>query len=917
MASDDTTDASEASRTELPALVSASKYQEPSAHLRKIGPENWQEAPGRRPSDVLLANASRQVVTSWRAKDYPGASQETVTLLRHWFVERGAFSSSSTGRPFYFAQREAIETVIYLCEVKKFTDFFSLLDFFSANYDLGDWQKIVTSKGDRLLRRSTRLTRQIIEQEVPAANEKRYAVKMATGTGKTLVMAALMVWSYFHKHFRPDSHLAQNFLLLTPNLIVYDRMMRDFEGGKIFEENNLVPLAWQPQWRLTINLAHDDWRSSSLGQLFISNIQKVSNRRKEKSSHNPVHKVIQLSQISGKKKLQEQQEILRELPSLMVFNDEAHHVHDSELLWSKTLRELNEHIMQRNGHGFSAWLDFSATPRDGLGNTFPWVVSDFPLADAVDHNIVKVPVINHQVDVEDPVDGAYRNAADSYAPWIQVALNIHRAQSKHYEKVGSVPILFFMTESTKDARQIAERLEQEPDLNGKIVTIHTSNVTGDDGNITEDELRRLRGVVKRIDEPDSSYRVVVSVLMLREGWDVRNVTTVVGLRPFSSKSRILPEQAIGRGLRRMIHFPENAPQVLEVVGTRAFQDFVKTLEDEGVLVNSASSLQHGDEAIYVCQDKQKVNIELPLTTARIVRSELQVEALDITDVNVPAADILESKQDTVDIERYHGTLDVRLDTQKIDFLRGPPPLLQQSLVRIANEICRKARLPGYFHRVYPIVDRYVVSLFGDFSDELVHRRASLTCSRPEFQERLSDRLAAMIAMLTVQERSLELLSETVSLLQTQPFMWNGPCLASHKSVFNLVACTNGFELAFANFLNACPDVIAFSRLCEEKTRFYIEYLKPRGAFGRYYPDFVVVQSRESERRFFILETKGQEDENVQHKDFYAARWCYEVSALSGQKWQYIKVPYREFERRKLSNFEQVVQRWAVAAAKLE
>src|SRR6266540_3838389 len=88
------------------------------------------------------------------------------------------------------------------------------------------------------------------------------------------------------------------------------------------------------------------------------------------------------------------------------------------------------------------------------------------------------------------------------------------------------------------------------------------------------ELKKLREQSREIDGWDSPYKAVVSVMMLREGWDVQNVVTIVGLRPFSAQSKILPEQTLGRGLRRIFR-GEPVPERVSVIGTDAFIEFVK------------------------------------------------------------------------------------------------------------------------------------------------------------------------------------------------------------------------------------------------------------------------------------------------------------------------------------------------------
>ena len=132
---------------------------------------------------------------------------------------------------------------------------------------------------------------------------------------------------------------------------------------------------------------------------------------------------------------------------------------------------------------------------------------------------------------------------------------------------------------------MAEYLESTyPELKDAVLVIHTKN----NGEISEassgkkkEELEVLRKQAHDIDGWDSKYKAIVSVLMLKEGWDVKNVTTIVGLRPYSSKSNILPEQTLGRGLRKM--YPgDGVEEYVSVVGTDAFMDFVESIQSEGV-----------------------------------------------------------------------------------------------------------------------------------------------------------------------------------------------------------------------------------------------------------------------------------------------------------------------------------------------
>jgi len=160
---------------------------------------------------------------------------------------------------------------------------------------------------------------------------------------------------------------------------------------------------------------------------------------------------------------------------------------------------------------------------------------------------------------------------------------------KQYENLKSqkTPVLFVMTTTTAEANETKSFLEMNyPKLKDAVLIIHTNKKGDVDENATtkaaKTELDILRQAADAVDSDTSPYKAVVSVLMLREGWDVRNVSTIVGLRPFGAESKILPEQTIGRGLRKM--FPEQMDfkEELVVLGTEAFIDFVERIKTEGV-----------------------------------------------------------------------------------------------------------------------------------------------------------------------------------------------------------------------------------------------------------------------------------------------------------------------------------------------
>lgn len=165
-----------------------------------------------------LVSKIREEVYAWRNAGYPGASQTSVALLLWWLETDHLFKiadGSLSPFQYYYAQREAVETIIWLHDVRKARDKFDLLRFDASGS---------VSHG-------------MFSEDWP-----RYVLKMATGAGKTKVLSLLIAWSFFHKLYETDSTLSRNFLVIAPNIIVLDRLRADFDGLKIFFNDPIFPV---------------------------------------------------------------------------------------------------------------------------------------------------------------------------------------------------------------------------------------------------------------------------------------------------------------------------------------------------------------------------------------------------------------------------------------------------------------------------------------------------------------------------------------------------------------------------------------------------------------------------------------------------------------------------------------------------
>jgi type III restriction enzyme len=882
---------------DLPEIPDRQPHLPPTAYLRKTAgtTDQYEVVEARRPSQMLLVNRLRKAVDQWRKDGYPGASAVARRLFTYWFEEDHLLNGGAFR--FYFGQREAIETLVYLVEARNIRDSKPLVDAFAEIIYRADAQRQLLGTeirhqtamdGKRRIERYVPEVDGVTIQDLPDENLSRFAFKMATGSGKTIVMAMAVVWSFFHKRMVRGSDLSTNFLVIAPNVIVYQRLEKDFASNRIFYELPLIPPEWLVQWSMKVILRGESTEPDPSGNLFLTNIHQIYEcRDQEWTPANAVDAIL------GQKPNQDLSshersmlERVKSLHDLVVLNDEAHHVHDEDLEWHKTLTAIHEALPS----GLALWLDFSATPKDQNGTYFPWIVCDYPLAQAVEDRIVKAPLIVHQVKRQDPENVTEKDVHDKYNDWLVAAVARWRKHADTYKPYSQKPVLFIMAEKNVFADAIGQWLRDKYAFKEKeVLVIHTDK----EGDVRKADLEEARKVARDIDLPSSKVKVIVSVLMLREGWDVRNVTVVLGLRPFTSNARILPEQGVGRGLRLMQGISPDRTQTLEVMGTQAFEDFVRRLETEGVGIKTTTKPPDPPVKIEPVQEKAKFDIAIPLTRPVYTHNYKRLSEFDATKLEpVYNQDELE--------ETYRITLRMEFATTETevhqeDIAAGPAPLPHDILTSISNKTIAAAKLPGGFAALFPIVRQYVLQrCFGkaiDLEDAKIrdYLRAVLV------QEGIANYLARKIAELTAEKRAIEFEQKDFKLSDVKPFTWrrNLPLLDGKRTIFNLVATFNDYEKDFARFLDRCPDILRFASLGtteqDSGAQFRVDYLKPSGAIGFYYPDWVAVQKGKPGEVNWIIETKGRIWDSTAAKDAAIADWCKKVSAQTKTIWRYQRI----------------------------
>ena len=883
----------------LPEVPDRDPYSLPTQHLVKDGEGGYLVEKYRRPSKTLLVNQIREDVDRWRASGYAkpsGISPTSLRLLEWWFDETHFFDDGQVFE-YYFAQREAIETIIYLHEVRNLRDaaelVFTYMDPRAYADDLFTTRKKIeeTARDERILTRVVPETGLVAHQVLPAADHYRYAIKMATGSGKTLVMAMAVAWSFFHKKFEAGSPLSKTFLVIAPNVIVFERLREDLENGKIFQNWDLIPPEWKHDWQMTFIMRGETRKSTTEGTLYLTNIHQLYEGRDAEKEVDPVTRLLGPKPKDATGSWEEDiLERVQKHKDLLIINDEAHHVHDVDLEWYKVILKLHKNLKDKHGTGLSLQLDFTATPKDQNGTFFPWIICDYPLAQAIEDRIVKAPLIVHQTDKADP--DKYSRASVAFGDWINVAISRWREHYEAYSKVGQKPVLFIMAEDTGDADDIYDFLKTKAEFKGEgqLLLIHTDKK----GEVSKKDLSEARQAARSIDLSGNKIRAIVSVLMLREGWDVRNVSVVLGLRPFSAKSKILPEQGIGRGLRLMRGVGPDYIQILEIIGTDKFEEFVKELEVEGVGVGITREPPSLGVHIYPMKVKEKYDIVIPVLTPTHTREfkELSDGLLNGLPANPRGLSITEAAIKKVELIE---TVTQKVVSQKQVTITTGLPEVNEILTHLANRVCKEVHIEGQFAIIYPIVKKYVRSIFFGQEVDLEHASIRRLLSEQRNAQEIISTLAKAIGTETITKIISTLCAEPLHLLSLEGFYWRREWTESNNTVFNITPCYNEFEKHFAQFLDKAEDITKFAKLAEEYTKFKIEYLNHKGAISYYYPDFVAEQKMpDGSLGMWLIETKGWELPDVPLKDARAKEWCIDASKLTQIAWQYLKVKYVDY-----------------------
>ncbi len=273
---------------------------------------------------------------------------------------------------------------------------------------------------------------------------------------------------FFHKQYETDSALAQNFLIIAPNIIVLDRLRTDFDDLAIFFQDPILPYNgyegrnWKDDFQISLHIQDEVNVTSKTGNIFLTNIHRVYEGDTKEPSYEDDD---QSEYFLGPRPVTQTNdsvvdlgEIVRSGDELVVMNDEAHHMHDERMAWFKSIQDIHNRMLMKGG-GISLQVDVTATPRHDKGAIFVQTISDYPLVEAIYQDIVKHPVVPDEASrgkLREKNSAVY---SERYTDYLHLGYLEWKKIYNEQLKMGKKAVLFIMTDDTKNCDEVAEYLE--------------------------------------------------------------------------------------------------------------------------------------------------------------------------------------------------------------------------------------------------------------------------------------------------------------------------------------------------------------------------------------------------------------------------------------------------------------------------
>ncbi len=848
--------------------------------------------------ELPLVNQIRRRVEVWCEAGYPGVTGITKTLLEHWK------DSEQREYPFFFCQIEAIETLIWLLEG-------------------ADAEKTgISIPGD-------------------GGEFQRLCSKLATGTGKTVVMAMLIAWQVINRVTYPQNgQFSKNVFIVAPNLTVRERLsvLVPSDKSNYYDEFGVVPFSLREKLRQA-KVVIRNWHA-----LNWESEEKIKNKKG-------------VDKRGAKSDEAYTREVLGDMASarnLIVINDEAHHawrVPAESKVKGVAKEEIEEATKWVGGldrihktRGILNCFDFSATPFAPSGKKtaeealFGWIVSDFGLNDAIESGIVKTPRIVVRDDAvpdaetyksrlyhlynDNEVKDDLNRKSEAHEPLPDLVTNAYALLGSDWEKTKEIwggretpPVMITVANRTETAARIKYAFDKknilidslcDPEgilhIDSKVLkeaeeketeTQAVSSEPDEDNDkkrkVSKKEqaglLRQKVNTVGQAGKSGERIQNVISVGMLSEGWDARTVTHIMGLRAFSSQ--LLCEQVVGRGLRRASYEINEKTGFFDAEYVNVFGVPFSFLPHEADTSNPPPpSLKITVKPV---DEKKAFAIQWPniIRIERTYKPELSVDWNQVSRLKLDTAN-------TVEIAEIAPTVNSQPDISRIKDLD-------------LENLMRKVRKQTAIFRIAQSEWEHMKPNWNGSPAELMAELVRLT---EQFID--SDRIQISPALFNRDEKKRQLVitlnmtkivrhfwqaiefhntEKTAPVFDTNypirstadmlPWRTGKPCEAAQKSHVNYCVYDSAWEASESFELARNNAVEAWVK--NDHLGFEVLYVY-NGIVKKYRPDFL---ARMKSGEMLVLETKGQQTEQDDVKHTYMQEWISAVNqhAAFGQ-WRF-------------------------------